>query len=416
MTRHSKNLPNMPRVMDVGAHSDLIAAYAAELKALGYTRLTITPFYTDPARHLIVWLQRSAIRLADVDESIFNRFVQHNCGCLHGRKSKTVSHRYATRVRRFIIFLADCGLITPLAKPPAETFAPRVDDFMRCLKHHRGISDTTAASYGRLVMRLLANVGQDPSLYTPASVRKAVLTEVQQCSRHLAKAKITALRIYLRYLSGLGLCPPRLEEAIPRVPEWRLSSLPRYISAADVERVISSCDLSVKHGLRDRAILLLLARLGLRVGDVYNMCLSDIDWLAGAVVVNGKGRRQVRLPLPQEVGDAILAYIEQARPEVAANRLFLRSCAPYWPLTSPTTISIVVKRALKRARIVDPPSWGGNLLRHSVATAMLRGGASLQAVGAILRHRSLDTTAHYAKVDLPMLLRVAQPWPGERSC
>jgi site-specific recombinase XerD len=203
---------------------------------------------------------------------------------------------------------------------------------------------------------------------------------------------------------------------VPFVPQWRLSSLPRYLSSADVERLIVSCDLDTAHGVRDRAILLLFARLGLRVGDVRDMQLHDIDWMAGTVLVSGKGRREVRLPLPQDVGDALLAYIDQARPVVAEERLFLRSCAPYRPFTSSSTISCVVSQALRRAGIKDPPSRDGNLLRHSAATAMLRGGATLQSVGAVLRHRSLDTTAHYAKVDLPMLQQIAQPWPGERSC
>jgi site-specific recombinase XerD len=226
----------------------------------------------------------------------------------------------------------------------------------------------------------------------------------------------TALRGYLRFLAAAGICPPGLEQAVPLVPQWRLSSLPRYLCAADVERLIASCDLDTVHGMRDRAILLLFARLGLRVGDVCGMQLDDIDWGTGTVLVSGKGRREVRLPLPQDAGDALLAYIDQARPIVPEERIFLRSCAPYRPFTNPSSISCVVSLALRRAGIKNPPSRGGNLLRHSAATAMLRGGATLQSVGAVLRHRSLDTTAHYAKVDLPMLQQIAQPWPGERSC
>ena len=224
------------------------------------------------------------------------------------------------------------------------------------------------------------------------------------------------LRGYLRFLAAAGMCPPGLERAVPFVPQWRLSSLPRYLSAADVERLIASCNLDTVHGVRDRAILLLFARLGLRVGDIHSMRLDDIDWVTGTVLVSGKGRREVRLPLPQDVGDAMLAYIDHARPNVVEERLFLRSCAPYRSFTSSSTISCVVSLAIRRAGIENPPSRGGNLLRHSAATAMLRGGATLQSVGAVLRHRSLDTTAHYAKVDLPMLQQIAQPWPGEGSC
>jgi site-specific recombinase XerD len=243
-----------------------------------------------------------------------------------------------------------------------------------------------------------------------------ILTEAKQCSPSYVKTMTTALRGYLRFLGAAGVCPPGLERAVPLVPQWRLSSLPRYLSAMEVERLVASCDLRTVHGMRDRAILLLFARLGLRAADVRNMQLDDIDWTTGTLLVRGKGRREVRLPLPQEVGDAVLAYIDRSRPMVEEQRLFLRSCAPYRAFTNSSTISCVVSLALRRAGIENPPSRGANLLRHSAATAMLRGGATLQAVGSVLRHRSLDTTAHYAKVDLCMLQEIAQCWPGEQSC
>jgi integrase len=263
---------------------------------------------------------------------------------------------------------------------------------------------------------LLAVLGHDPTTYDAGLIRRTILAEAKQCSPGYVKTMTTALRGYLRFLGTAGVCPPGLERAVPLVPQWRLSSLPRYLSAVDVERLVASCDLSTVHGMRDRAILLLFARLGLRAGDVRNMRLDDIDWVAGTLLVRGKGRREVRLPLPQDVGDALLAYIDRSRPMVEERRLFLRSCAPYRAFTNSSTISSVVSLALRRAGIKNPPSRGANLLRHSAATTMLRGGATLQSVGSILRHRSLDTTAHYAKVDLRMLQDIAQCWPGELPC
>jgi integrase len=192
--------------------------------------------------------------------------------------------------------------------------------------------------------------------------------------------------------------------------------LPRYLPTADVERVIATCDGGDPLDLRDRAALLLLGRLGLRAGDVCGLRLGDFDWAAGTVCVCGKSRRSVRLPLPQDVGDAVLAYIKNRRPSVVEDRLFLRSMAPYRPFATSSSISNIVARALRRAGIEDPPSNGAGLLRHSAATAMLRGGATLEAVGAVLRHRSPDMTAQYAKVDLIMLGAIAQPWPGEVPC
>ena len=203
---------------------------------------------------------------------------------------------------------------------------------------------------------------------------------------------------------------------MPLVPQWRLSSLPRYLPPAQVEQVITSCDLRGELGIRDRAILLLLARLGLRAGDILEMRLGDIDWLSGTLRVKGKGRRETRLPLPQDAGDAVLNYLNKTRPLVDGDRLFMTSIAPFRPFSSSTTISHIVNFALKRAAIDDPPSRGANLLRHSAATNMLRGGATLQSVGAVLRHRSLETTAHYAKVDVNMLAQITQPWPGDATC
>ncbi|MGV7215398.1 tyrosine-type recombinase/integrase [Bradyrhizobium sp. UFLA05-112] len=221
---------------------------------------------------------------------------------------------------------------------------------------------------------------------------------------------------YLRFLAGAGLCRPNLDDAIPSVVQRRLSSLPRYLVAADVDRVIASCDHLVRGRLRDKAILLLLARLGLRAGDVAGPRLSDLDWTSGMLRLSGKARREVRLPLPQDVGDALLAYIEQERPRVHSDAMFLLMIAPYRSFSRSSYVSTIVALALKRAGISDPPSTGASLLRHSAATTMLRSGATLEAVGTVLRHRSLDMTAHYAKVDIPMLELISQPWPRDLVC
>jgi integrase/recombinase XerD len=167
--------------------------------------------------------------------------------------------------------------------------------------------------------------------------------------------------------------------------------------------------------LRDRAILLLLARLGLRAGDIVSLRLGDFDWQQGTLSVRGKGRRETRLPLPQDAGNAVLAYLERARPRVAGDWVFFLLNAPIRPLTSSGVVTSIVRSAIRKAGI-DAPTKGARLLRHSAATAMLRGGATLDMVGAVLRHRSSDMTAHYAKVDVPMLQQIAQPWPGDVRC
>jgi integrase len=267
-----------------------------------------------------------------------------------------------------------------------------------------------------MVVRLLRGLGDDPRTYDAELVRRVILAEAERNSRPNVKTMTTALRGYLRFLAAHDACRPWLDRAVPVIPQWRLSALPRYLPPADVERLIASCDLTKPHGIRDKAILLLLARLGLRAGDILGMRLDDIEWDEGTLRVRGKGRREVRLPLPQDAGDALLDYLERARPRVDDDRVFLRSSAPYRSFAGPCAISDVVRLALKRAEIADPPSRGTNLLRHSAATAMLRAGATLDAIGAVLRHRSADTTAHYAKVDVAKLRQIAQPWPGDASC
>jgi len=206
-----------------------------------------------------------------------------------------------------------------------------------------------------------------------------------------------------------------MDDAVPTIAMWRLSALPRYLPAADIERVIASCDRDTPVGLRDRAAILLMARLGLRAGDVRKMDLNDIDWRHASVGVLGKSRHEVKLPLTQEVGEALLEYLRRGRPPVQdTTRVFVSMSAPWKPLEV-SSVSGMVGRAIARAGI-ESQFRGAHVLRHSAATTMLREGANLQQIGAVLRHRYLDTTAHYAKVDVNRLREIALPWPEVFPC
>jgi integrase len=182
------------------------------------------------------------------------------------------------------------------------------------------------------------------------------------------------------------------------------------LSAEEVDRLIAACDGAEPGRLRDRAILLMLARLGLRAGDVAHLRLTDIDWNNGTLQVTGKGRYQVRLPLPQDVGDALLRYLECRPANLNTDHVFIRSIAPYRPFASGDGVSSVVRHALQRANI-NSPAKGAHLLRHTAATEMLRNGVPLNQAGLVLRHRSIDMTAYYAKADVGLLQQIAQPWP-----
>jgi integrase/recombinase XerD len=318
-------------------------------------------------------------------------------------------------MRRFVEFLGKRGIVQQKATRAVRVLDRRVVQFQDWLRQHRGITERTIDRHGRMVMRLLPALGNKPRGWDAYLLREVIMTETKQTSRSHVKAMATALRGYLRFLSAHGICRAGLEYAVPSIPEWRLSTLPRYIGAAQVERLIAACDLTTPTDLRDRAILLLLARLGLRAGDIVSLCLGDIDWQQATLSVRGKGRRETRLPLPQDAGDAVLAYLDRARPRVGSDRMFFMLNAPIRPLTSSGVVTNIVRRAVCKTGI-DVPIKGASLLRHSAATAMLRGGATLDMVGAVLRHRSPDMTAHYAKIDVAMLQHIAQPWPGDARC
>ena len=390
-----------------------IDQFAAELAAQRYSPLTIDG-YRASARHFVVWLEGVCISIDDVDDGVLRRFASHQCRCPGGRRWQHVSQKYARRAGRFVAFLRHAGVAPPAPKAASEY--PLLDEYQRWLRVHRGLSERTIARHHRILHKLLPELGTATLDYDATRIRSVVRKWREQTGPADLRTMTSALRRSLRFLAGAGLCRPDLDHAIPPVLQWRLSSLPRYLAAADVERVIASCDLLARGRLRDRAILLLLARLGLRAGDVAGLKLSDIDWTSGVLHLSGKARRQVRLPLPQKVGDALLAYIEQERPRVPQEAVFLMMVAPYRSFAQSSHVSTIVALALKRAGISDPPSTGASLLRHSAATSMLRSGATLEAVGTVLRHRSLDMTAHYAKVDIAMLAQIAQPWPGEPAC
>jgi integrase len=219
----------------------------------------------------------------------------------------------------------------------------------------------------------------------------------------------------LRYLAARGLCQADLDEAVPGYACWRLAELPRYLTAEQVDCLLAACDGDTPCRRRDRAMLLLLARLGLRAGDVAQLRCSDIEWETGTLRVCGKSRHQVRLPLPQEVGEAILAYLECRPLACRSDRVFLRNIAPYRPMLNGDGVSSAMKRIMKRAGVISPVK-GAHALRHTAATQMLRHGVPLEQIGLVLRHRGIDTTAYYAKADINLLKQIAQPWPEALSC
>jgi site-specific recombinase XerD len=407
-----------PRRSCSGAFGFHLDAFAAAVAEAGYTPHTIRAF-VGGLRHLGLWSERLGLVAASFDESTLRRFERHifRCKCPRRWKGRKGLSRSESRgAELFLAHLRGCGVIAPAQADPAPRFGEAAERFCLWMARHRGVAAATLHGYRHYLRPFLAALGEDPAAYQPARIRAFVIQHLARTGRSEVKHSVTVIRAYLRFLVAEGRVPAGLVHCVPTVLQRRLSSLPRYLEFADIQRVIASCDVSTSKGLRDRAVLLLLARLGVRSRDIIAMTVPDVDWKRGTLRVRGKSRREVLLPLPQDVGDALLAYLDGGRPRSTTDRMFLTVRAPTRPFTNPATISEIVAVALQRAGIHDAPSRGAHLLRHSAATAMLRAGSSLETIGAVLRHQSPDTTALYAKVDLGMLGQVTQPWPGGPSC
>ncbi|HUD57569.1 MAG TPA: tyrosine-type recombinase/integrase [Terracidiphilus sp.] len=406
------NSPVTQRRLRTGLVADHIDGFADWLRLHGYKPISIA----NSLRSLAGWADwmRAAGFTA---QSVLPGFeackmaLQTQKRALHSRGP---NHHSLTAAATFIQFLQQQGKLPPTVPPPSITDRwPVLGEFRLWMRQHRGLTETTLDVYQWILVRLMDVLGDDASSYSAETLRAFVLDQAYPHGTYRATSIVVAVRSFIRFLAATGRCRAGLEQAIPGFASWKLSSVPRFLVAEDVERVIGSCNTHV-FGLRDRAVLLLLARLGLRASEVAQLKFADIDWRNGGITVCGKGRRQESLPLPQEVGNAILHYLNQARPPLRVPEVFTTVLAPIHPLTR-ATVTHIVRSALRRAGIKAPVN-GAHLLRHSAATSMLRNGVPLAGVGAILRHRSPMTTAHYAKVDFGLLAEIAQPWPEAPSC
>ena len=381
----------------------------------GYALTYITGFRSS-VRHFVFWLHLSRIPFIELSADVLERFAMHDCmcPCVNPTANRTRFSRNVVRsATQFSEFVAESGL-APNFNQVCERASP-VDliEFRNSLKDERGLADRTIGTYLPIVSKFLKILGTNPELYDAEKIRAAFSSHCRGFGPASAQRIATAVRTYLRFAVVTGRCRPGLDQAVPKGARWAKSSLPRYISADSVESVIASCNSSRPIDLRDRCILLFLARLGLRAGDVVGLRLNDLDWNKSVFRVSGKSRQISRLPLPQDVGDALLTYLEHARPRVNESRVFLRIIAPYRPLNGTSAINHIVRRALRRARVVAPAGVCSHVFRHSVATNLLRTGTSMEAIGAVLRHRAPESTELYAKVDVRMLDGIARPWIGD---
>lgn len=397
-----------------GPGGPYIDDFVRQLETIGAAPTTIGS-YIGAVDHFSRWAVARVLTLSDLDEAAWACLEEHasSCHCL-GRTLS--SSRFLINTRVFLEFVRDMGGVVPALAPLTRVRESPLllSEFENWMAQQRGLRPVTIEHYSSSARDLIAALGEEPQRYDIAGLRAFLVDYQQRHGRWSARNTVTAIRGFLRFLGAAGRCSPGLAEVIPPVVVWKLSSLPRYIPAEDVERVIAACDGSSPREVRDRAILLLLARLSLRAGDVARLQLADIDWEAGTLRVVGKGRREAMLPLSEEVGEALAAYVVGGRPKVRFDELFLGMWPPVRPMTN-RRVCDVSAWYIRRAG-VDAPSHGAHVLRHSAATELLRQGASLDEIGALLRHRSRATTEIYAKVDIALLELVTQPWPEVTSC
>ncbi len=399
-----------------GPSGALIEGFAKQLFERGYSEIAAR-HHIRSAEHLMRWASRQGLSSEEIDERVLERFSGHlrRCNC---KRFRSANRRDVLAGARFFLRHLQ-GVENPAIREskPSPEEPELLRSFGEWMRQQRGTSDLTLYNYSLPLRAFIQEFGEDLARLDARLLRQFVLKQSRSPEWTKPKRCTTALRMFLRFLITEGRCRPGLLGGVPVVARWRLTALPRYFSPEDVERIIASCDSSTTMGKRDRAILLLLGRLGLRAGDIVQMQLGDIDWKEGWIQVSGKSRRQTRLPLSQEVGEAVAIYLQNGRPQTHDDALFVRTRAPFRALGSHAAVSVIVAGAIRRAKVKRPSRGAAHLLRHSVASSMLREGASLQDIAVILRHRSVETTQIYAKIDARSLQTIAQPWPtGGASC
>jgi integrase/recombinase XerD len=355
-----------------GIAGPFLEGFAGHLETEGFTPSTVGR-YLRAAAHLGAWMEAEGIALPDLDDTVIGGFIQHlaSCACVKARGHHSVRNRPARAgVWKFIAHLRHQDVVPP--SPPSDVDLPDlVEAFQHWMLVHRGAAASTVAQYRPTIIGLLKETG-GLGQFTIDGLRRFVAERTVQFGPEHGKEILSKVRMFLRFLAGQGQCDPLLVDAIPPIAHWRLASLPAYLAPGEVERIVGAPDIAKPVGLRNRAILLLLARLGLRAGDVIHLRLDDIDWPAGTIAINGKERRPGRLPLPQEVGNAILDYLSGGRPRTNARQVFVRVRPPHGPLLNSSSISDIVAFAAKHAGVVLPPAssvWS-TLMTSSMRRAM----------------------------------------------
>ena len=411
MIEHLYSAPRAIGRIRSGPLRAFVDSFAECLAHRGYARSTLRT-QLRLTGVLSQWMHAHRIPIADLDEDLVATFLAHVA------TKRRVRGEDRSALTQLLQHLRQLGVIPPSSSESQSDAVHTIEkEYRRYLAQERGLNPLTIQQQISLIRRfLLASFGScaiDLAKLNPDHVRQFTMSLAQRLKRRSTQTVLSALKGFLRFLYLQGETATNLAGSVLKIACWRLASLPKFISAEKVEHLLSVVDRSNPTGLRDYAILLLLARLGLRAGEVAKLELQDIDWIAGELTVRGKSARQDRLPIPHDVGEAIASYLHDGRPRCPCRRAFLRVQAPIEGFMCSTVTAIVRKYVLRAG--LNPSKKGANLLRHSLATGMLREGGSLAEIGEVLRHQNTSTTEIYAKVDLSALRSLAQPWPGDNT-
>jgi site-specific recombinase XerD len=407
MIKKGFTFPKTTERLRQGPLSKYLDAYSAIQAEQGYEPLSIRQ------QILVIadfsgWLERKEIAVRKIGDDDIDRFLRFR------QKQQRLRRGDPVALKRMLAMLREKGVVK---REAAASDAPLkvTAAFQQYLSEERGLSPATLRNYIPVIEQFLSGrFGKEiPNVWflSASDITKFVVRQAHRLSPVRAGLVVTALRCFLRYLYHCGEVSIDFSGCVPAVPNWPLSTLPRYLSANDVEQILRCSGRTSSIGRRNYAILLLLARLGLRAGEVVGLNLDDIDWTAGQITIRGKGGRSVPLPLAADVGAALAAYLHEDRPRCVSRRAFIRHRAPLIGFANASAVSTLVMRAIKEAAVVSAHK-GAHVLRHSLATNMLRQGGSLDEIGELLRHKSPNTTAIYAKVDVTALHSLALPWPG----
>jgi len=381
-------------------------AYQQELKGRGYAPSTIGVKLGQLAR-LSCWLEVRCLTAGSLTRVVVDEFVAEQ------RALGDVAFGRRPGLSALVDVLRGLGVLEHEPEPPGSRAEEPLASFERYLLSERGLAVRTVEAYVAYAGRFLEGLGGDGVVagLTAGEVTQAVLRESERVSVSSAQYFVAALRSFLRFCLIGGLLQSDLSPAALTVGGRRGSLLPKRIGRADAKALLWSCDRREAVGRRDYAVIVMLLRLGLRASEVAVLRLDEIDWRAGKIVVSGKGGRSDEVPLPTEVGEAIVAYLERGRPSADRREVFLRARAPIGPLEA-SGISTIVRRACRRAGIGPV---GAHRLRHTAACEMVASGVPFGQIGQVLRHRRSASTAIYARVDLERLRQLAQPWPVQED-